>query len=169
MRIKDVLSGEFTDYGYRLTSTYLRKKGYLNNHRKPHRIIKQAGMLKIEDRINRNGIGRKFMKFRKAITSRPVKRLAIYIKMVWLSNRGKVVHLLATIDVNALRISREYFSLSIETGQVIAILSVHVLKDQSANIVVFSNNNGRSFIANDVREYLGLVGVDQEATHLAKP
>ena len=70
--IKDILSHEFIDCGYRLMCSYLKKDGYLINHKKLYRIMKEANMLKLEHRINRSGSGRKFVKFRKVITSRPI-------------------------------------------------------------------------------------------------
>jgi len=38
--IKEVLSHEFIDCGYRLMSSYLKKDGYLINHKKLYRIMK---------------------------------------------------------------------------------------------------------------------------------
>lgn len=35
--------------------------------------------------------------------------------------------------------------------------------------VVIRSDYGRQFIAGNVREYLGLIGVDQEFTHVATP
>ena len=40
--------------------------------------------------------------------------------------------------------------------------------DYPENVVIRSDN-GSQFIAQDVREYLGLIGVDQEFTHVATP
>jgi len=47
--VKDILTHEFIDCGYRLICTYLRKEGYQINHKKLKQSVKQAGMLKIED------------------------------------------------------------------------------------------------------------------------
>jgi len=44
---------------------YLKRDGYLINHKKLYRIMREAKMLKLEQRINRSGAGRKFVKFRK--------------------------------------------------------------------------------------------------------
>jgi len=35
--------------------------------------------------------------------------------------------------------------------------------------IVIRSDNGSQFIAKNVREYLGLIGVDQEFTHIATP
>ena len=63
--VKGILSHEFIDCGYRLMTSYLQREGYLINHKKLYRIMKEEGMLKLENRINRSGSGRKFVKFRK--------------------------------------------------------------------------------------------------------
>jgi len=71
--------------------------------------MKQANMLKLEHRINRSGSGRKFVKFRKVITSRPMECLEMDIKMVWIPNVGKNAYLLSIIDVHTRRIFKRLF------------------------------------------------------------
>ena len=66
--IKDILSHEFIDCGYRLMCTYLKRDGYLINHKKLYRIMTEANMLKLEHRINRSGSGRKFVKLKSKFT-----------------------------------------------------------------------------------------------------
>jgi putative transposase len=73
--VKNVLKHEFIDCGYRLMTSYLNNDGYHINHKKLYRIMKEAGLLKLKDRINRSGSGRKFVKFRKVNTTRPLECL----------------------------------------------------------------------------------------------
>ena len=167
--IKDILSHEFIDCGYRLMSSYLKKDGYLINHKKLYRIMKQANMLKLENRINRSGSGRKFVKFRKVITSRPMECLEMDIKMVWIPSVGKNAYLLSIIDVHTRRILKDYFSFSIKQKQVINFLALILEEHQHPENIVIRSDNGSQFIAKSVREYLGLVGVSQEFTHVATP
>lgn len=47
------------------------------------------GLLKLENRINRSGSGRKFVKYRKVNTVKPFECLEMDIKMVWIPNIGK--------------------------------------------------------------------------------
>ena len=47
--VKAILSHEFIDCGYRLMNSYLQKDGYLINHKKLYRIMKEAGLLKLEN------------------------------------------------------------------------------------------------------------------------
>ena len=78
--------------------------------------MKEEGLLKLENRINRSGSGRKFVKFRKVYTSRPLQCLEMDIKMVWVPNVGKNAYLLSIIDVHTRRILKDYFSFNILTS-----------------------------------------------------
>ena len=129
----------------------------------------EAKMLKLEHRINRSGSGRKFVKFRKVNTSRPYECLEMDIKMVWIPSVGKNAYLLSIIDVHTRRILQDYFSFSIKQNKVIAFLSDLFLGLEYPKNVVIRSDNGSQFIANSVREYLGLIGVQQEFTHVATP
>lgn len=167
--VKDILSHEFIDCGYRLMTAYLKRDGYLINHKKLYRIMKEEGFLKLENRINRSGSGRKFVKFRKVKTSRPFECLEMDIKMVWIPSAGKNAYLLSIIDVHTRKILKDYFSFSIKQAQVIDLLSLLFLDYKHPESVVIRSDNGSQFIARSVREYLGLIGVQQEFTHVATP
>ena len=52
-------------------------------------------------------------------------------------------------------------------AQVIALLSELFMNDQYPDSVVIRSDNGSQFIAKNVREYLGLIVVSQEFTHIA--
>lgn len=167
--IKEILKDEFIDCGYRLMTSYLTRDGYTINHKKLYRIMKEEGLLKLVDRIDRSGSGRKFVKFRKVITTRPLECLEMDIKMVWIPSVGKNAYLLSIIDVHTRRILKDYFSFNIKQNHVIALLSqLFESYDYPENVVIRSDN-GSQFIAKNVREYLGLIGVQQEFTHIATP
>jgi len=53
--------------------------------------MKEANLLKLEDRIDRSGSGRKFVKFRKVKTTKPFDCLEMDIKMVWIPSAGKTL------------------------------------------------------------------------------
>jgi putative transposase len=167
--VKKILELEFIDCGYRLMSAYLKRDGYQINHKKLYRIMKEEGLLKLEKRINRSGSGRKFVKFRKVITARPFECLEMDIKMVWIPKAGKNAYLLSIIDVHTRKILKDYFSFSIKQNKVIAFLSEVFLEYQYPESVVIRSDNGSQFIAKSVREYLGLIGVQQEFTPVATP
>jgi putative transposase len=167
--IKNILKNEFIDCGYRLMTSYLKRDGYTINHKKLYRIMKEEGLLKLENRINRSGSGRKFVKFRKVYTSKPMQCLEMDIKMVWVPSVGKNAYLLSIIDVHTRRILKDYFSFTIKQNHVIELLSRLFEEYQYPENVVIRSDNGSQFIAKSVREYLGLIGVQQEFTHVATP
>jgi putative transposase len=167
--IKDILKHEFIDCGCRLMTSYLNRDGYTINHKKLYRIMKEEGLLKLDNRINRSGSGRKFVKFRKVHTSRPLECLEMDIKMVWIPSVGKNAYLLSIIDVHTRRILKDYFSFNIKQNNVITLLSELFEDYNYPNSVVIRSDNGSQFIARNVREYLGLIGVQQEFTHIATP
>lgn len=167
--IKALLSHPFIDCGYRLMTSYLTRDGYTINHKKLYRIMKEANMLKLEDRIDRSGSGRKFVKFRKVKTTKPFDCLEMDIKMVWIPSAGKNAYLLSIMDVHTRRILTDLFAFSIKQAQVITLLSELFMDYQYPNNVVIRSDNGSQFIAKSVREYLGLIGVSQEFTHIATP
>jgi putative transposase len=150
-------------------TSYLKRDGYLINHKKLYRIMKEEGLLKLDDRIDRSGSGRKFVKFRKVKTNRPLECLEMDIKMVWIPSVGKNAYLLSVIDVHTRRILKDYFSFNIKQDQVIALLSLLFQDYDYPESVVIRSDNGSQFIAKRVREYLGLIGVQQEFTHVATP
>lgn len=167
--IKTLLSHPFIDCGYRLMTSYLNRDGYTINHKKVYRIMKEANLLKLEDRIDRSGSGRKFVKFRKVKTSKPFDCLEMDIKMVWVPSAGKNAYLLSVIDVHTRRILIDLFAFSIKQAQVIALLSELFMNYHYPDNVVIRSDNGSQFIAKNVREYLGLIGVSQEFNHIATP
>jgi transposase InsO family protein len=167
--VKTILSHRFIDCGYRLMTAYLKRDGYTINHKKLYRIMKEANLLKLEDRIDRSGSGRKFVKFRKVKTTKPFDCLEMDIKMVWIPSAGKNAYLLSVIDVHTRRILIDLFAFSIKQQQVINLLSELFIQYQYPDNVVIRSDNGSQFIAKNVREYLGLIGVSQEFTHIATP
>jgi putative transposase len=167
--VKKILEHEFIDCGCRLMTSYLTIDGYMINHKKLYRIMKEEGLLKLDNRIDRSGSGRKFVKFRKVHTSRPLECLEMDIKMVWIPSVGKNAYLLSVIDVHTRRILKDYFSFNVKQNDVIALLSQLFEDYNYPHSVVIRSDNGSQFIARKVREYLGLIGVQQEFTHIATP
>lgn len=167
--VKSILKHPFIDCGYRLMTSYLKRDGFTINHKKLYRIMKEANLLKLDERIDRSGSGCKFVKFRKVNTVRPFECLEMDIKVVWIPSAGKNAYLLSVIDVHTRRILANLFSHSIKQKQVIELLAELFMNHQYPDSIVIRSDNGSQFIAENVREYLGLIGVSQEFTHIATP
>lgn len=155
------------DCGYRIMSEYLKRDGYTINHKKVYRIMKAAKLL--QTRIARDHSDKKYVQHRKVKTTRPLECIEMDIKMVWIPQKGKNAYLLSVIDVHSRRILKDYFSFNIKQKQVIELLSELFEELDYPENVVIRSDNGSQFIAKNVREYLSLVGVSQEFTHVATP
>jgi transposase InsO family protein len=168
-KVKDYLSHPFIDYGYHNLCALLRRDGYVINHKKLYRLMKEAGLLKTANRIRPDRSDRKFVRFRKIDAQYPMEYLEMDIKMVWIPDRGKYAPLLSVIDVYSRRILGYLFQWSVKKKNVIELVSDIVARFHLPKGVVVRCDNGSQFIAKDVREYLALIGVDQEFTHVATP
>lgn len=155
------------DCGYRIMTEYLKRDGYSINHKKVYRIMKTAKLL--QTRITRDHSDKKYVQHRKVKTTRPLECIEMDIKMVWIPQKGKNAYLLSVIDVHTRRILKDYFSFNIKQKQVIELLSELFEELDYPENVVIRSDNGSQFIAKNVREYLSLVGVSQEFTHVATP
>lgn len=167
--IKTVLSHEFIDCGYRIMTGYLKQAGYIINHKKVYRVMKKSGLLKANARISRNPGGKKYVRFRKVKTFYPMQCLEMDIKMIWIPDIGKNAYLLSVIDVHTRKILGYKLDWKMKQDAVILLLSEIVEKYGVAAEMVIRSDNGSQFIANSVREYINLVGIEQEFTHVATP
>ncbi|WP_321322743.1 IS3 family transposase [Labilibaculum sp.] len=167
--IKGVLEHEFIDCGYRIMTKYLQRKGYKINHKKVYRIMSNTGLLKPNSRIKRSGGGRKFVRFRKVHTSHPMECLEMDIKMIWIPNMGKNAYLLSIIDVHTRKILGYTFAFNVKQKEVIELLSTIVDEYPTPESLIIRSDNGSQFIARNVRDYIHLVGFEQEFTHVATP
>lgn len=165
--IKSILSHEFIDCGYQIMTEYLKREGYIINHKKVYRIMKVSKLL--QNRITRDHSNKKFVKHRKVITTRPLECIEMDIKMVWIPEKGKNAYLLSVIDVHTRRILKDFFGFNIKQKQVIELLSDLFNELDYPDNVVIRTDNGSQFIAHDVKKYLAMIGVSQEFTHIATP
>jgi hypothetical protein len=85
-------------------TSYLTLNGYVINPKKLFRIMKEANLLKLENRIDKSGYGRKFVKFRKVKTVKPFHSLEMDIKMFWNPSAVENTYLLSVIDLHTRRI-----------------------------------------------------------------
>ena len=93
-RIKLIQQDPDTDYGYRKTTFALMALGYIINHKKVYRLMKQALMLK--DKYQK--AAREFVKYRKVLPCQPLEVLEMDIKFVWIERDRKHAFVLTVID-----------------------------------------------------------------------
>ncbi|WP_345375360.1 IS3 family transposase [Algivirga pacifica] len=168
-QVRIYLEHPFIDYGYHNLCALLKRDGYVINHKKLYRLLKEANLLKNTNRIRPDRSNRKFVKFRRVNAQYPMEYLEMDIKMVWIPEKGKYAYLLSVIDVYSRRILGHVFQWSVKQADVVKLISDIIEQYRLPKEVIIRSDNGSQFIAKEVREYLALVGVSQEFTHVATP
>lgn len=91
------------------------------------------------------------------------------IKCVWIPNRGKCAYLLTLLDVHTRKVVAYQLGWNIKQQQVIDLFATLVDQGQLPAQTIIRSDNGSQFIAQRLRQYLALVGLQQEFTHVATP
>lgn len=168
--VKDIemtLAQEFCCYGYRNMTGELKEMGWIINHKKVYRLMKEAKLL-YGARIRVAPFKRNFIRFRSLSPERPLQYLSMDIKYVHVHGTGRNALLLTVMDIYSRKVLIHMLRQSIKKGDVLLMLSLMLL-EYKAEGMSLRNDNGSQFIANVVREYLKEKGVYQEFSHVATP
>ena len=169
-QVKDVLAEPFQDYwGYHNITVELREIGYLINHKKVYRLMKEARLLRPSTRLRPKPSKRKYVKFRKIETDRPLQYVEMDIKCVWIPEKGKQAYLLTLLDVHTRKVLAYRFDWNMKQDKVIELYAGLIDEGLLPEGTIIRSDNGSQFIAARLREYLEMVGMDQEFTHVATP
>jgi putative transposase len=168
--VKDIertLAQEFCCYGYRNMAGELKEMGWIINHKKVYRLMKESKLL-FGARIRVAPFKRNFIRFRSLRPERPLQYLTMDIKYVHVHGTGRNALLLTVMDIYSRKVLIHMLRQSIKKGDVLLMLSLMLL-DYKAEGMSLRNDNGSQFIANAVREYLKEKGIYQEFSHVATP
>ena len=165
-KIKGILSQEFCCYGYHNVTDELREMGYIINHKKVYRLMKEQNLL-LGKVISTSG-KRQFVKHRKIEATRPMEYLCLDIKYVWVAGESRNYFLLTVLDVFTRVAIEQIFQKSIRKMDVINIFR-RINNAFGIKGVTVRNDNGSQFIANDVKQFLRTAEANQEFTHIATP
>ena len=165
--IEQTLTQEFCCYGYRNMTGALQEKGWIINHKKVYRLMKQHRLL-CGSRIRPAAFKRHFIRFRSPKPDRPLQYLSMDIKYVHIHATGRNALLLTVMDIYSRKVLIHMLRSSIKQGEVLVMLSLMLL-EYKAQGMSLRNDNGSQFIATAVREYLKDKGVYQEFSHVATP
>jgi putative transposase len=163
--IKNILGIEFLCYGYKPVTDELFDRGFIVNHKKVYRLMKQHKLL-CGKSISTHFGKRKFVRFRKIRAEYPLQHLCMDIKYIPIN--GKFAYLLSLIDVYTRKIVGYVFKQSIKQHDVLWLLK-NVLPEKANAPITLRNDNGSQFIAKSVRAYLDEINVVHEFTHIATP
>ena len=141
--IEDIFSRPFHDYwGYHNVTAELRDMGYRINHKKVYRLMKKARLLKPSTRLRPNGVVRKFVKYRRVETTRPLECVEMDIKCVWIPERGKQAYLLTLLDVHTRHTLGHSFGWHMKKDDVIQLYARLVDEGKLPEGTVIRTDNG---------------------------
>ncbi len=163
--IRDILLIEFLCYGYVPITDELFDRGFLINHKKVYRLMKENRLL-CGASITVHGGKRKFVRWRKIKALYPLQYLCMDIKYIRIGN--KFAYLLSLIDVYSRKIVGYVFKQTIKQHDVLWLLK-GILPEKAKIPITIRNDNGSQFIALSVRKYLEEINVTHEFTHVATP
>jgi putative transposase len=167
LQIEKVLRQEFCCYGYKNMTAELRGMGWIINHKKVYRLMKESRLL-YGARIRPMPFKRDFIRFRSLKPERPLQYLSMDIKYVYVHGTGRNVLLLTVIDIYSRKVLIYLLRSHIKKGDVLLMLSLMLLEYKAEGMSI-RNDNGSQFIAQVVREYLKEKGIYQEFSHVATP
>jgi transposase InsO family protein len=165
--IEKTLHQEFCCYGYRNMTGELKDLGWIINHKKVYRLMKEHKLL-YGGRIRPEPFKRNFIRFRTPVADRPLQYLSMDIKYVHVHGAGRNALLLTVMDIYSRKILIHLLRNSIKKGDVLVMLSLMLL-EYKAEGMTLRNDNGSQFIASAVRQYLKDKGIYQEFSHVATP
>lgn len=165
--IEQTLAQEFCCYGYHNMTDELKEIGWIINHKKVNRLMKENNLL-YGARIRPKPFKRNFIKFRSLKPERPLQYLSMDIKYVHVHGTGRNALLLTVIDIYSRKVLIHMFRHRIKKGDVLLMLSLMLLEYKAEGMSI-RNDNGSQFIAIAVREYLKEKGIYQEFSHVATP
>ena len=165
--IEETLAQEFCCYGYRNMAGELKEKGWIINHKKVYRLMKQHRLL-FGSRIRAIPFKRNFIRFRSLRPERPLQYLSMDIKYVHVHGTRRNALLLTVMDIYSRKVLIHMLRSNIKKGDVLVMLSLMLL-EYKAEGMSLRNDNGSQFIALAVRAYLKEKGVYQEFSHVATP
>ena len=167
MQVEHVLRQEFCRYGYKNMTAGLQDLGWIINHKKVYRLMKEARLL-YGARIRPLPFKRNFIRFWSLKPERPLQYLAMDIKYVHIHGTGRNVLLLTVIDIYSRKVLIYQLRSHIRKGDVLVLLSLMLLEYKAEGMSI-RNDNGSQFIAQAVRAYLKDKRVLQEFSHVGTP
>lgn len=165
--IEKTLHQEFCCYGYRNMSGELKEMGWIINHKKVYRLMKEHKLL-YGGRIRPEPFKRNFIRYRTPGAERPLQYLSMDIKYVHIHGWRRNVFLLTVMDIYSRKVLIHMLKASIKKGDVLVMLSLMLMEYKTEGMSL-RNDNGSQFIAAAVRQFLKEKGISQEFSHVATP
>ena len=161
-----------TDYGHRKMTTALKLIGYLINHKKVYRLMKEAHLLKEKHEKP----SKTYVKYRKVFPKQPFEVLEMDIKFVWIEEFKMHAYILTSIDTFTRVVLDRFTDYSIKKEDVkraweriiINHLQPNNCLEKKIHIEVRNDNDSR-FCAKTIQDFFAENHINQVFTHPYTP
>ena len=113
-RIKAIHSKPDLAYVYHGTTQALRQEGFIINHKKVYRLMKETDLLKPKNKVD----SKNYDKYRRVHPARPLEVLEMDLKMVWVERDRRHAFILNILDTFSRKWLYQSVALSITQHQV---------------------------------------------------
>jgi transposase InsO family protein len=170
--IKEIQEDPDTDYGYRKMTVALMIMGYIINHKKVYRLMKENLLLK--DLVQK--AQRTFVKFRKVLPRGPLQVIEMDIKYVWVGQYSRYAFVLTVIDTFTRVVLAWEVAYQIKQALVKQVwekvinnyLQPYDCLNQNIQIEIRNDNDSR-FVAKSVQSFFAENHLSQVFTHPYTP
>lgn len=167
--IVELLAGEFVDYGHYKTTIHLRdEKGYVINHKKVYRLMKENKLLV----LNRQTFNTGKRQWVKELVPDPQTEFTYFefdIKYIYVQGKRTNAQVLTVLDVFSRWNMGQTVKWNIRQGDVVALFDTIFESYQLPERFYVRNDNGSQFVADSVQQYFRDKNVSQEFTKPATP
>ena len=172
--ILNLISPEYHDYGYKVSSELLKRKGYLINHKKVKRLMKDNHLLHPQT-IKTESLNKVFISYTVPPLDGPFKTIEADIKFVYIHEQNRNAFLI-TFLCTFCRYATVWDLRYTMTGQqikdlVMALINHPVVReniDQYTRIMI-RTDNGPQFIAKILASALDAIGLKHEFINPGTP
>jgi len=170
--IKEIQKDPDTNYGYRKMTTALMIIGYIINHKKVYRLMKENLLLKEVVKKPQ----RAFVKYRKVLPRGPLEVIEMDIKYVWVEQYSRYAFVLTVIDTFTRAVLAWEVAYQIKQALVKQVwervinnyLQPYDCLKRNIQIEVRNDNDSR-FVAKSVQTFFAENHLDQVFTHPYTP
>jgi len=173
--IISIISPEYHDYGYDIVTHLLKEQGYIINHKKVYRLMREHNLLHPSYRKS-NGVIRDRIKYTVPILERPFATIEADIKYIYIHGENRNAYLitfLCTFCGFALVWDMDYSMRANQVANLVDDLVGHPLMKKYSNnqsfSVIIRTDNGPQFIAKKLAESISKKGIKHEFIHPATP
>ena len=158
-------------YGYRRMTTQLQILGYLINHKKVYRLMKENQLL-----LKKKRIVKQYAKYRILTPSMPLEMLEMDIKFLWIEEHKKHAFILTVIDVFTRVVLHWHIGISITQHTVKQVWETIIIEHLQPNDMLneeisieVRNDNDPRFSAKMVQDFFQTNHLNQVFTHPYTP